>query len=474
MSEIVQLISLLQQQLESQSTAHRLQLETLCEAQQKQINVLAAQLTSAPSTSVSMSIPQFSTFDSASVLWKDYRERFITFVGANSIPKEKQALVLLTNQSTTNYKLLKTLEVQQTPPIEVNDLTLDDIDKFMEEHFHPRRFIVRERFKFWCDMKRKPGETIQERAARIRHDAATCDCSSIQKPQDEAMRTRFMCSINNEPVLKAIFKVPNNEKTFSKAIQIALETEEGAKVAKETIHGSKSSSDFDEREMNKVRTEIGTEVLELQKVCKDLCNEFTELFRPELGCLRDFELEIAFKRDTKPIFCKPETVPFAIVDDLNQAYEVGIKCGIWEYTQFCEYGTLVVLIRKVSLQGQKPKLHVCGDYSATVNQQLEIHRYPMPNPENLMQKLSEEFCFTKIYLADSYNQIKLGPESQRKLALSTHRGVLLQKRLPFGITSAPAYFQEIMEQLTCDLEGVAVFLDDFVVRGSNDRSMRIV
>ena len=83
-----------------------------------------------------------------------------------------------------------------------------------------------------------------------------------------------------------------------------------------------------------------------------------------------------------------------------------------------------------------------------------------------MQKLSGGYGFTKIDLADAYNQIALGPESQKKLALSTHQGVLLQMRLPFGISSAPGYFQEIMDQLTSDLPGVAVYLDDILVSGS--------
>ena len=78
--------------------------------------------------------------------------------------------------------------------------------------------------------------------------------------------------------------------------------------------------------------------------------------------------------------------------------------------------------------------------------------------------------FTKVDLADAYNQIRLGPESQKRLALSTHRGVLLQTRLPFGITSAPGYFQEIMEQLTSDLPGVAVMLDDLLVSGKDAES----
>ena len=109
---------------------------------------------------------------------------------------------------------------------------------------------------------------------------------------------------------------------------------------------------------------------------------------------------------------------------------------------------------------------MCGDYSVTVNPQLETHRQPLPLPEDLMRRLEGGHGFTKIDLADAYNQIPLGPESQKKLALSTHRGILLQMRLPFGISSAPGYFQEIMGELTSDLPGVAVYLDDILVSSS--------
>ena len=87
-------------------------------------------------------------------------------------------------------------------------------------------------------MERKPGESVQELAARIRHDAGTCDFSSIRDPLDEALRTRFICSIANEAVLKAIFKIKADELTFAKAIEVAMQTEDAAKVAKETAHGS--------------------------------------------------------------------------------------------------------------------------------------------------------------------------------------------------------------------------------------------
>ena len=104
-------------------------------------------------------------------------------------------------------------------------------------HGPPKHFVVRERFKFWATMNRKPGESVQELAARIRQDAVTCDFPSITDPFDEAMRTRFLCSVNNEAVLKTMFKIKDDELTFARAIEIATETEEAAKVAKETVHG---------------------------------------------------------------------------------------------------------------------------------------------------------------------------------------------------------------------------------------------
>ena len=90
----------------------------------------------------------------------------------------------------------------------------------------------------------------------------------------------------------------------------------------------------------------------LQKACQQICQEFPDLFKSELGCLKDFELEVKFKPDVKPIFCKPRAVPFAIQEDLNQAYDAGIKRGVWKPTQFNAYGTPVVPIRKATLSGK--------------------------------------------------------------------------------------------------------------------------
>ena len=81
----------------------------------------------------------------------------------------------------------------QAPPQDINRLTLEDIANFMEIQFDPKRFIVQEWFKHWSDVQRKPGETVQEVAARLCQQAVTCDFASIKDSQDEALYTKFIC-----------------------------------------------------------------------------------------------------------------------------------------------------------------------------------------------------------------------------------------------------------------------------------------
>ena len=185
-----------------------------------------------------ISVPSFDAFNSTTELWGDYWSRFKTFAKAHSIPESKVAQIFLSYQSPVTYKLLENLASQRQSPTDIDNLTLEEIAEFMGDQFNPKRFVVRERFNYWSSMDRKPGETVQELAARIRQDAVTCNFPDIDDPLDEALRTRFICSVKNEAVLKSLFKLKDDELTFAKAIQVAMETEDAAKVAKATVTGT--------------------------------------------------------------------------------------------------------------------------------------------------------------------------------------------------------------------------------------------
>ena len=237
----------IEQQIERQSQQHREEMQNLLKFLDVQKYGTGEDDSSTHHPQLSTAaIPRFAVFNSTSELWPDYWSRFCTFVVANAAPDQRKAQVFLTNQTAAVYKQLANLAAQQTPSKDFNKLTMLEIVDFMTEKFEPKLFIVRERFKFWSDMQRKPGETLQELTARIRQDAATCGFPSIKDPQDEALRQRFICSVNNEAVLKALFKVKDTKLTFARAVEVAIETEDAATVAKETVYGSKA------RPVNKV------------------------------------------------------------------------------------------------------------------------------------------------------------------------------------------------------------------------------
>ena len=132
---------------------------------------------------------------------------FKTFVNDNSVHDEKKALVCLTNQISGTYKLITNYASQQDVPTTANAMKFSDITGFLSSHYDPTQITVRERYKFWSTIKRKPGETSSELAARIRQMATTCDFPVTKNPLDEAMRTCFICAINSEAILISLSSV---------------------------------------------------------------------------------------------------------------------------------------------------------------------------------------------------------------------------------------------------------------------------
>ena len=137
------LIQLLTTQQRLQQEKFFEMMSTFLTALQASVPVRQQQESALPQTT-----PKFEAFDSTTELWTDYWSRFSTFTKANSVPDVRVAEVFLTNQTATIYKLLSTLAAQETPPRTVNDLTMNEIQQYMMNQFHPKRFVVRERFRY--------------------------------------------------------------------------------------------------------------------------------------------------------------------------------------------------------------------------------------------------------------------------------------------------------------------------------------
>ena len=63
-------------------------------------------------------------------------------------------------------------------------------------------------------------------------------------------------------------------------------------------------------------------------------------------------------------------------------------------------------------------------------------------------------------------QLCLDEESQGLTTVNTHKGLYKYTRLPFGVASAPAMFQQVMDTVLQGLPNVICYLDDVLVTGS--------
>jgi len=81
----------------------------------------------------------------------------------------------------------------------------------------------------------------------------------------------------------------------------------------------------------------------------------------------------------------------------------------------------------------------------------------------------EWWCSVFKTRADAYLQIELNDASKQLVVLNTHQGLYHYKRMPFGLSCAPAVFQKIMEQTLSDIPGVACYLDDLIITGKTEK-----
>lgn len=138
--------------------------------------------------------------------------------------------------------------------------------------------------------------------------------------------------------------------------------------------------------------------------------------------------------------------------------------GIIEPIQFSEWAAPIVPVMKAD----KKSVRICGDYKVTVNQAAKVDRYPIPKIEDLFASLAQGEKFTKLDMSQAYQQLILDEESRKYVVINTHKGLFQYTRLPFGISSAPAIFQRVMEGLLQGIPHVSVYLDDILITGKND------
>ena len=137
--------------------------------------------------------------------------------------------------------------------------------------------------------------------------------------------------------------------------------------------------------------------------------------------------------------------------------------GIIYKVDHSAWATPIVIVPKAD-----KSVRLCGDYKVTVNPCINVSQHPLPTAEEIFATLAGGTVFTKLDLAHAYQQLELDEHAQELLTINTHRGLYRYTRLHFGVSSAPAMFQAVLEHILRGMGRVRCRLDDILLNEKSE------
>lgn len=123
-----------------------------------------------------------------------------------------------------------------------------------------------------------------------------------------------------------------------------------------------------------------------------------------------------------------------------------------------------IVPKKADEKTGRPRWRMVIDYRK-LNEKTVSDAYPLPLIMDILDQLGQAKYFSVLDMASGFHQIELDEGSRHKSAFSTGTGFYQFKRMPFGLKTAPATFQRLMNMVLSGLNGIEmfVFMDDVII-----------
>ena len=148
--------------------------------------------------------------------------------------------------------------------------------------------------------------------------------------------------------------------------------------------------------------------IDKDKVEDEIIQKLSPLFRSELGTLQGGEAKIFTPPNIQPCFLKPRPVSIHPQRQSRTRVDSITKRRCYYSSSVFRLAAPIVPVIK-----SDESIHICGDYSVTVNAISILDSYPLPRADDLFTAMSGGKLFTKLDLSHAYQQLPIAEESKK-------------------------------------------------------------
>ena len=193
---------------------------------------------------------------------------------------------------------------------------------------------------------------------------------------------------------------------------------------------------------------------------KSLLSEFKDIFFKE-GDLLSFTSQVKhriFTENDVPIFTKSYRYPEIHRREVDRQIRDMLYQGIISESD-SPYNSPIWVVPK---KNQEWRLVV--DYRK-LNEKTIDDKFPIPNINEIFDKLGRCQFFSTLDLAKGFHQIELNENDKMKTAFSTESGHYHFNRMPFGLKNAPSTFQRLVNDVLKEFinKTCVVYMDDILI-----------
>lgn len=195
----------------------------------------------------------------------------------------------------------------------------------------------------------------------------------------------------------------------------------------------------------------------------NLCKEYADVFYLD-GEPLTFTNEIKHHIrtvDDKPVHSKTYRYPYVHREEVQNQIESMLHQDIIRPSS-SPWNAPIWIVPKKSDASGKVKWRLVVDFRQ-LNAKTINDKYPIPNINDILDKLGRCLYFSTLDLKSGFLQTQLNPSDIPKTAFSVEQGHFEYIRMPMGLKNSPATFQRLMDNVLRGLPNCTTYMDDILV-----------